>query len=129
MAYYDLGMFETFYDVEDFLDDVLEFLTSRENDVHITTDRDYNRWVVSGHEQGEYVDVITLNKYYERALGIFDDSIETESKASSYYTIYLGRLEEEDLYTLSCGEDDDNALMTILYLLMVKDGVLKAREI
>jgi hypothetical protein len=28
---------------------------------------------------------------------------------------------------LSCGEDDDNALMTILYLLMVKDDVLKAR--
>jgi hypothetical protein len=127
MAYYDLGMFETFYDVTKFLDDVLEFLTTRENDVQVTTDKDYNRWVVSGYEQGEYVDVITLNKYYNRALEIFDDSIETESKARSYYTKYLGRLEDEDLYALSCGEDDDNALMTILYLLMVKDDVLKAR--
>jgi hypothetical protein len=120
-------MFETFYDVTKFLDDVLEFLTTRENDVQVTTDKDYNRWVVSGYEQGEYVDVITLNKYYNRAQEIFDDSIETESKAKSYYTKYLGRLEEEDLYALSCGEDDDNALMTILYLLMVKDDVLKAR--
>jgi hypothetical protein len=127
MAYYDLGMFETFYDVTKFLDDVLEFLTTRENDVQVTTDKDYNRWVVSGYEQGEYVDVITLNKYYNRAQEIFDDSIETESKAKSYYTKYLGKLEEEDLYALSCGEDDDNALMTILYLLMVKDDVLKAR--
>jgi hypothetical protein len=95
--------------------------------VQVTTDKDYNRWVVSGYEQGEYVDVITLNKYYNRAQEIFDDSIETESKAKSYYTKYLGKLEEEDLYALSCGEDDDNALMTILYLLMVKDDVLKAR--
>jgi hypothetical protein len=101
MTYYDLGMFETFYDVTKFLDNVLEFLTTRENDVQVTTDKDYNRWVVSGYEQGEYVDVITLNKYYNRAL--------------------------EYLYALPFGEDDDNALMTILYRLMVKDGVLKAR--
>jgi hypothetical protein len=127
MIYYDLGMFETFYDVEEFLDSTLKFLGSRENDIHVTTDKNYDRWVVSGYEQGEYVDKRTLSEYEYRAQEIFDDSIETESKAKSYYTKYLGKLEEEDLYALSCGEDDDNALMTILYLLMVKDDVLKAR--
>lgn len=126
-VYYDLGLFNDARDVDEFLNDSFSFLISRENDIHIMTGKNNDRFITCNPVWREFITTDTLYKYYSRAMEIYfpyfiKEDEDDKEVARKYYEGYLGSLEEGDLYSL-VNKDRSYAVFLIMYLLMLKDNI------
>jgi hypothetical protein len=121
-VYYDLGLFKDARDVEEFLKDSFSFLMNRENDIHIMTGKNNDKFVTCNPIWREFITTEQLQKYYSRAKKIYFPDFNNKEVARNYYEDYLGVLGEGDLYSL-VNKDESYAVFLIMYLLMLKDNI------
>lgn len=123
-VYYDLGLFGcSCRNVEKCLDSPFSFLTSIKNDVHITINDNGNRLITSAFVWHDFITAKGLLKYCSRAKEIYKPKFDNKEGARNYYEEYLSALDDGDLYSL-IEKDEDYATFLLMYLLMLKDGVL-----
>jgi hypothetical protein len=127
MIYYDLGLFKDARDVDEFLNDSFSFLISRENDIHIMTGGNNDRFITCNPVWREFITTEQLYKYYSRAKEIYfpyfiGEDEDDKEVARKYYEKHLGVLGEGDLYSL-INKDESYAVFLIMYLLMLKDNI------
>ena len=122
-VYYDLGLFKDAKDVECLLNNHLSFLIYKEKDIHIMTGKNNDKFIFCNPAWHEFVTTEQLHKYYLRAKEIYFPEFEYLEDARGYYEKYLGSLGIGDLYSLT-NKDGDYVVFLIMYLLMLKDGVI-----